>query len=173
MEITFYSLHPVELNKEVSAWVLYMKTQDPRCGKNTALGEVLALVESKLLAVNEDSRFQAKNMFESIQAIEKKAKEDVSYRFQGPSTFPPPPYTLPNQLSLSPSSAGDASGTRSRPVSSPQINVPAVVSENHAEHDNSGQIPGIPGISVTTPEEANQLVQASPLSSSVTLITDN
>lgn len=95
------------LHNQVQTWMEYMRRSDIRCKGNTALGDVLTLVESRLLRVNIDSegqdfRAQSTEMYTSIEEIRNKAKSDSSYLFSGPTTFPSPDSDPSTQRSLSP-----------------------------------------------------------------------
>ncbi|KAK4160905.1 hypothetical protein QBC43DRAFT_303495 [Cladorrhinum sp. PSN259] len=79
------SIHP-----RVSAAIVKLR-EDPRCGNNTALGELVTLVEDRLLQVSPHDRADADELQQILQSIVEKARNDVVFLCKQTGSIPAVP----------------------------------------------------------------------------------
>ncbi|KAK3989004.1 kinase-like domain-containing protein [Cladorrhinum sp. PSN332] len=75
---TQQSYGSVSIHSRVSRAIKHLR-DDPRCGKGTALGDLLTLVETRLLQIKPDQRADATTLYATLEGILTKALEDRDY----------------------------------------------------------------------------------------------
>lgn len=75
------------IHSRVSTAILHLR-DDPRCGKNTALGELVTLVEDRLLQVSPYHRATADELHQILQSIVERARKDPEFLCKQTGSIP-------------------------------------------------------------------------------------
>ncbi|KAK4164676.1 kinase-like domain-containing protein [Cladorrhinum sp. PSN259] len=69
---------PATIHSEVSRGINYLR-RDPRCAEGTALGDLVTLIEQRLLKIVPQERAKAPELHEALEKIIEKAEKDSEY----------------------------------------------------------------------------------------------
>ncbi len=148
-----------EVHNNVQTWIRYMEEKDPRI-RNSALGDVLKLVKTRLLVVpienDPGARATSEMMDEELTKIYTKAGSNDGYLIRGPSVFQSPRLDSSTQQTLGPTVPQNASlrASETRGITSAFYQTTQAIQQDNSEiqqlnvHRGLNMQPNIPGIEV-------------------------